>query len=286
MISKEQEVKIIEDIKRLVPLFLETKASDVALSMKTGISSSTVGRRLTNKEYILKAYPENGEELYNEIMTIRQENLQKAKIIGSQTSILNNSVLENGKFVGSTPKLRLDIFYSSYEKQMSLLKHIALTFKAKPELISELFGIKLEEIIGENTKSNYYLLNMNYADQDEAREKIVNFYRDLLNAFQSKNKEMVSYLVREVSDYKATQIFKNRKPGDTLKDEDIETIIKYQLKYALSKTFVCELFNIHKGNYISRVRSYLENHQELKEQYEDLIEYYSSLYWSKNGQRR
>ena len=129
--KKEQ---VLRETKLLVRLFLKTNASDEELSKMTGISSSTVGRRLTNRDIILSCFPANGERLFEIVREKRKYNRERGKVIGNQTSVLNNF---NG-----TPKLRLDVIYKDERKQLKFLSHLVLTFRAKLPLISELFGFE------------------------------------------------------------------------------------------------------------------------------------------------
>ena len=173
MRSVSQEEKIIRETKELVELFLQTNASDIELSKMTGISSSTVGRRLTNKKRIIQVYGYKiGEEIYNQVMGIRKNNLQKGKKIGGQKSMLNNVYVkdENGKFSGST-KLRVDVIYDDELLQKHFLFHLALTFKAKPKTIADLFQIDekklLEDLIGVSMGGYNSLLNLIYHDNSD-----------------------------------------------------------------------------------------------------------------------
>ena len=118
----DKQKEIMEETVMLVNLFLETNESDILLGERTGISSSTVGRRLTNRDTILKCFPDNGERLYEIIKEKRKNNLQRGKIIGSQASKLNNL-----EFMNDTPKLRLDVLYRDERKQTWLLSQLALT---------------------------------------------------------------------------------------------------------------------------------------------------------------
>ena len=63
-------------------------------------------------------------------------------------------------------------------------------------------------------------------------EKILAFYRDLLNAVRSKDRKSMALLIRSVSDYDASQVIKNRKPSEPITDSEFSVIIKHQLKYA------------------------------------------------------
>ena len=291
MISKEQEEKILKETKILVDLFLETNASDIELSTKTGISSSTVGRRLTNKENIIKVYPLNGIELYEKIMANRQNNLQKGKVIGGQASILNNMPIEN-KPISNIPKLKLELLYADEKKQMQLMKHIALTFRAKPPLLAYLFGIDEEVIIkqlfnNENTfNALNYLINNDYADQEVVKIKIIVYYRDLLNALKNKDKNEINNLISKVSDYKANEIIRKREEGSRISDDDLETIINYQLKYSLSQIEIGKIFGINANHYSMRVQKFLETNNELKEPYEALTNYNAYMHRSNYGKNR
>ena len=278
MVSREQELNIIEETKLLVDLFLETNLSDIELSKKTGISSSTVGRRLSNKDNYLKAFPTNGEELYERVMTNRQNNLKMAKTIGGQSSILNNIQLtdENGQYIAKIPKLRLDILSKNPNIQIKLLHHIALTFRAKLPLLSELFGMEEKEIYdglcnGVYFQSFNYLFNVDSTDQEEARINIITYYQELLNAMRTKDKVMRKILIARIDDSIVNKII--NRTEKILSDEDIEEIIKYQIKYSLTYRATAEIFHINAPNYSDRLKKYLETNPELRKKYEVLAAY-------------
>jgi len=140
MANEIVEQRMINETRIIVEKFLETNASDKTLEQLTGYPASTIGRRLNNKERIMRAFPENGEELYNLIIAKRQENLQKGKIIGSQKAMLNYGT-ENQKIA----PLLLSILAKSEKIQYQILKNIALTFRAQLPLLSELFQIDEDE---------------------------------------------------------------------------------------------------------------------------------------------
>ena len=295
MVSREQELNIIEETKLLVDLFLETNLSDIELSKKTGISSSTVGRRLSNKDNYLKAFPTNGEELYERVMTNRQNNLKMAKTIGGQSSILNNIQLRdrNGQFIANVPKLRLDIFCKNHVVEDKMLYFIALTFRAKLPLLSELFGME-EEIIYTKLCETYYKLHnidnhrtidylcyVDPANQDEARINIITYYQNLLNAIRSKDHIMRKMLLESIDDTNVKKI-KDRQ-NIYLRDEDIEEIIKYQLKYAFDCEKAAAYCGVNASTYRKRLNKYLDINPELKERYEYLAGYNQDVYWYTNA---
>ena len=292
MTSREQDIKIIEETKMLVDLFLKTNASDIELSKKTGISSSTVGRRLTNKDYILKAFPTNGEILFEKIKLKRQENLLKGKALGGQTTLLNHVFTkdEERKVTGST-KLKLDVIFPKEENQNRFLVHISLYFHLHLDTLSLLFQIdekelfdKLNKISPSSYKSFEYLFKMDDTNQDIARENFLNYYRELINAMRERNLEEKKRLINEVCDKKVLDFRNNHKPGDTILEEDIIALFNYQMKYALSNESIGYMFNIHNKNYAKRINAYLFDKPELKRSYEHVVDY--NLYKYRQGYRR
>jgi len=268
MVSREQEAKMLEETKLLVDLFLKTQESDIDLEKRTGISSSTVGRRLTNKKRIIQVYGYKiGEEIYNQVMGIRKNNLQKGKKIGGQKSMLNNVYVkdENGKFSGST-KLRVDVIYDDELLQKHFLFHLALTFKAKPKTIADLFQIDekklLEDLIGVSMGGYNSLLNLIYhdnSDQELVKQNIISYYRELLYAISKKDNEEKIRLINMVSDEKASLVKKSLEDGTvntaSLTDEDVEVLFRYQIKYALSVTEVANTFGLDAKIYEMRISS-------------------------------
>ena len=268
MVSSEQEAKMLEETRLLVDLFLKTQESDIALEKRTGISSSTVGRRLTNKKRIINVYGSDiGTSLYEQIMEIRKNNLQKGKKIGGQKSMLNNVYVkdENGKFSGST-KLRLDVIYDGELLQQHFLFHLALTFRAKPKTLADLFQLDekklLEDLIGVSLggyNSLLYLLYHDNTDQDLVKQNIISYYRDLLNAISKKDNEEKARLINLVSDEKASLVKKSLEEGKTnisnLTDDEIEILFRYQIKYVLSVTEVANTFGIDAKIYEMRIVS-------------------------------
>lgn len=268
MVSREQEAKMLEETKLLVDLFLKTQESDIDLEKRTGISSSTVGRRLTNKKRIIQVYGYKiGEEIYNQVMGIRKNNLQKGKKIGGQKSMLNNVYVKdkNGKFSGST-KLRIDVIYDDELLQKHFLFHLALTFKAKPKTIADLFQIDekklLEDLIGVSMGGYNSLLNLIYhdnSDQELVKQNIISYYRELLYAISKKENEEKIRLINMVSDEKASLVKKSLEDGTvntaSLTDEEVEVLFRYQIKYALSVTEVANTFGLDAKIYEMRISS-------------------------------
>lgn len=143
MVSVEQNRKMNDEIKLLVKLFFETNKSDEELSEITGISRSTIGRRLTDRERIVALY---SEEVFNQIAETRQRNLYEAKLKGARNAAKNPFLKDrNGKFSGSIKEL--DKVYVTLQDKVLLLTHIA-----------QMYGLSKENIIKYFPFSNINLL--------------------------------------------------------------------------------------------------------------------------------
>lgn len=294
----ENQIKRVNETALLCTEFLLTNASDIELSTKTGISSSTVGRRLTNKDNVLLAYdevkdnllekgqdiediPATGSLLFDLIVQKRQENLLRGKSLGGQTTLLNHVYIksEEGKFDGST-KIKIDVIYKGLESQYRFIVHAALTFRLHLDTLSQMLQIDENELLENMIRivpSAYdaitSLLYHDVNDQEKARNEFLSYYRELLNAIRTKDIEEKKRLINVISDSKVAEIRKNHNPGDALSDEDIEAILKYQVKYSLTQDETTLMFGINRANYNKRLERVLLNNPSLRQKYEYLSDY-------------
>lgn len=272
MVNTKKEQKILDETILLVKMFLETNLSDIELSNRTHISSSTVGRRLTNKDVILKCFPNNGEKIYELIRQMRKSNLKRAKELGSFTSMVNNN--EN------ITKLRLDAVYKDKLDQVKFLSHLALYFRAKLPLLSNLFNISEKELLNDlivNDNGCYesllYLFYQDNFDQELAKSRIIEYYKELINAISKKDIEMHSYLINLIGDSKVIDFKLNHK-SSSISNEDAINLLMYQLKYSLSNNKMKEKFELDITNYKNMIEKIIKNNEELKERYASLVFFY------------
>lgn len=108
MLSEKQEKDRELKMLRVASLFLRENLSDEEISLKTGISSSSVGRYLTDTRLIplLTKIGKDGLETFNYIQNKRGENLFAAKKKGGENFAKNNIAQKDelGKFTGSRKK--------------------------------------------------------------------------------------------------------------------------------------------------------------------------------------
>lgn len=283
VVSKKQEQDILSETKYLVEYFLNTNKSDIEISKATGISSSTVGRRLTNKTRILDAFPEVGPEIYEKVMRKRQENKMRGKIIGGQTSMLNSTIINSQEkgFDGYT-KLRLDVLFEKEDNQWVFLMHIALHFRLKLDSLAQLFQLDEKLIVkkflslnGGVYNSLLYLFYRDVTDQEVAKEKFINYYRELLTAIKNKSIEEENVLKNQITDYAVGEYIKNHQ--GTLTEEEVSVLLDYQLKYALSFDDMIKKFVLDKESYQSKVYEYVIDKPYLKERLDTLIDHTTKL---------
>ncbi len=274
--------KSVRETEGLVNLFLETNLSDLELAKRIGLSAATVGRRLTNKHFIMQAFPENGEEIYKKVQRQRKDNLIWGRKLGAAVSQIHN-------YQGTNyPKLNIEFFYKEREKQVQALFHMALTFRVKIGILANLFNLDEDELFNDLTnyvkektglaKAFYYLCNNDYTDEEEAIHNLLAFYREYLEAIRLNDRVAAKNVISKITDIKAKE-FKNkpRKPTDRISEEEVADLLNYQLKYALSGNALAMTFNINRANINYRILEYIKDKPELKKRYEDLCDYNSYI---------
>ena len=263
--------KAINELLLLLDLFLKTNASDKELSEKTGISSSTVGRRLVDEELMVAAFPSKSEEeiheIYLKVKELRQKNLATAKVLGGQHSILNNVFLrsERGNFMGSG-KINLKIFSNSKEYQDKILWHIAHTFSLHPDTLSSIFNLDATEIRAiliktrpEFSRTHEYLCMHDITDQITAKKNFLEFYNQFLNAVKTKNmvrkKELLDYLTD--AEFMALRQKRKNQDPNILSEEELKIMLRQHFKYALTYRHIATFYNVSVWTYRYSLDKYL-----------------------------
>ncbi|MBE6157004.1 MAG: hypothetical protein E7161_04615 [Firmicutes bacterium] len=180
----------------------------------------------------------------------------------------------------SQTKLRLDVFYKSVEKQYVFLRRLALTFRARLPLLSELFQISENELntLLEIHNPNYsralrYLFYFDISDQEKAKSELLAYYQELLNAMVSKDKNRQSQLTGKIADSDLAEVFEKSQSGKRLSQDEYARVLNYQLKYAIALRNICYMLGVDKNTYKRNIKPILESDVDLKASYERLAEY-------------
>ena len=120
-----------------------------------------------------------------------------------------------------------------------------------------------------------YLLNIDNYDQELAKADFKKFYNKFLISLRMKNKLYIDYL-NELNNHDFLKIIE--KETETYNDDEYLTIVKYQLKYALSIREMAKIINRNHSGYIYRAKKVLQEHPDLLERYYHLIEYNNDNY--------
>ena len=182
----------------------------------------------------------------------------------------------------------IEILFPNKEKRREFLSLSSLTFKVRLDVLEEVLGIDKQILLNELTDNNQkYEKSMKYLffhspkNQRVAKERFVDFLNRLVNAAKENNKEKISEIMSEIYDKKA-KIFKdNHVLNQDYNDEEIRTLVVYQLKYGLNNKALARIFNVGFTNYGKKVKQYFINHPEdgeLKSEYEFLGDYNNKKY--------
>lgn len=287
MRSQEQETKILKETTILVKLFLKYNMSDEMLAKGTKLSSSTIQRRLTNKEDIIKIYDNctldgfvnntnlsYGEYIYELVQQRRKQNLQNAKINGGKSYKENNMAIkdDNGKFIGSKPIMDLKVFYNNSKKteqenlkqQYVFLLHIMLKFGLRYQSLSEITGIDIEtlkhymDLYNFNYENSMTLVDRAYfySNQKQAQENVLKYYEKFKEFKKTNNTAGVKLLIHQIDDseymamkskYINSKNYEKKVSRVYLKDEDVLIALKFQLKYCLPTLAVATDLGINRS---------------------------------------
>lgn len=120
--------------------------------------------------------------------------------------------------------------------------------------------------------------------QEDAIKNFVDFFTNLIKAYEGKNKTEIANILNELSDKKAICIAKRSdSKGKKLADEQILTILKYQIKYMLETKSIARIFNIDRGTYSSRVRNLGPEYANLISDFDYLSDFYHNASLASRG---
>ncbi len=221
----------------------------------------------------------------------------------------NKELNQKVKGIPNLPKLRVDIFSKDKDVQDKYLLLIALTFRIKPDIISEMFNYPANYLFDYAYASDnemYYrafkVLNAEDGiNQKRAVIKLINFYNEYVNSYNNyvkdkKNKnienvnkdiENIKTLKRKLNDYDAYELMQSgRESGDKITEESLKIMINYRLKYGLTSKEISELFHVNGNNFREISTNYLADKPELKTRWVSLNDYYNDYFLTHGSGRK
>ena len=192
----------------------------------------------------------------------------------------NKELNQKVKGIPNLPKLRVDIFSKDKDVQDKYLLLIALTFRIKPDIISEMFNYPANYLFDYAYASDnemYYrafkVLNAEDGiNQKRAVIKLINFYNEYVNSY---------------NDYEAYELMHSgRESGDKITEESLKIMINYRLKYGLTSKEISELFHVNGNNFREISTNYLADKPELKTRWVSLNDYYNDYFLTHGSGRK
>ena len=182
--------------------------------------------------------------------------------------------------------------FPTRQKRINFLTNCILTFGLRLETLSHLLGKDVEILAKEIESGNQlytYISNVfkhGMKNQQEAVMEFESFFERLKVASLTKDKNKITVVLEEISDKEAKKIAKrDLSKLQILTDEEILTILKYQIKYMLSAMQIETIFHIENSNYARRVRKLQEKYPKLVSDFDYLSDFYY-MNSRKNQERR
>lgn len=182
----------------------------------------------------------------------------------------------------------LYIMFPKKEVRIAFITQSILTFGLTLETTSLLLNADKDYLYSKLSDGNQFYrsltrtFNHTLKDQEKAKERYISYFNSLKEAHQNKDKEKIRELLRVINDKDASIIRKERKKGESLTDNNILIILKYQLKYMLTSAEISRMFDLSRNNYRERVKRLENKYPELVAEYNELA-YINGLPHKKRG---
>lgn len=184
-------------------------------------------------------------------------------------------------------KINMLFLYKMYphkDKRMLFLTKCSLTFGLRLDSLSLILKLDKDELYKNMMYNNplWNSLDMLFKHgmvrQDIAIDNFISYFNELSKAASIKDNAKLIELLNLISDKEAKDLINERKlVKKQLSQEDIVTILKYQLKYMLPSKSVATLFNTSKSNYEKRVKALGEDYDSLLSDFYYLEDYHKRL---------
>lgn len=283
--ARENSEKTIEDSETRTRVFAAYKLlteenktiSEIAKLL--GTTENVIYRDLTTRlAQLAKSYP----ELVNEQMVENAKNVL-------QNHSLNNLV----KAPTSFNVKKLFRLYPSSSKRYRFIGSCCLNFGLRLDKLSEILGLECNEIekkiytsFPEQQGSIERLFRHGMKNQETAKGKFLAYFEELYTAFENQDKDKYILLLEEISDKKALSFKKKHETYSRITDEDIITLLNFQIKHTLGLSGMNQIFGINPGKYAKRVEALQDTYPELVSDFNYLRDYYYQSYERDSKARR
>lgn len=181
--------------------------------------------------------------------------------------------------------------FPTKEKRNHFLSQCVLTYGLSLDSLCNTLNLNKEKTFDDLVVRNikYYesvekVFKFGMKRQEDAIKNFVDFFTNLIKAYEGKNKTEIANILNELSDKKAICIAKRPDPkGKKLADEQILAILKYQIKYMLETKSIARIFNIDRGTYSSRVRNLGPEYANLISDFDYLSDFYHNASLASRG---
>ncbi len=275
--SKNNQAKSIEDLNIQTRIL---QAYDLLVNENLPVKE--IARRLKTTDFIIYRDLTKRLAMLNELNAglVTPEMLEKAAAVLSKHS--NDNLIKAQKVEMPQAKpFTIDInrLYSVGEKQVNFLFDLALTFRIKPEVLAPIVNMDSETLLNlfatYKSKSKHaldYLIYYDLTNQEQAVQKLAQFYQNLCMAISKKDKEQMIALIEEVNDRRVMRLLNKKKksPDYNYSDADFRAIFNFQLKYALPTDYMIPKFGTKKSWYLDKVEALISQDFELYNRYNSI----------------
>lgn len=169
---------------------------------------------------------------------------------------------------------KLEKMFPTEEVRKRFITMAILEFQLSVDDLEDLLGIDKKIIyeefvygngnIGENVKKGFDF----YGElPGVAKERFLVYFNRLQRAIKYGNEKLAKSILEELYDKEIVKFKRNHESGERISDEEILTIVKYQIKYLLSNSQLEKILNISRKNYSLRLQKLLPNYPDLQKKY-------------------
>lgn len=183
--------------------------------------------------------------------------------------------------------LKLDELQKDERKAYIMLTYIALTYRPNLTTLAELFKIDANTLYNKLMEYNYgsdlnlqgleFLFSGDAFDQKTAAQKTLAFYLAWKKACgiedekeRTLEKTKLLSIIKSTKGYNALMKLKN---GETLTEEEMIQVFKYQIKYGMTYDMLNCILGRDSSAYNQRLLRMFTKYPQLKERYDLLNEY-------------